>query len=37
MMTKPARTAAAARWSLADVILIDETADLVNRTPSLGT
>ena len=26
----------AARWSLADVILIDEAADLLNRTPSLG-
>ncbi|GAA3711664.1 AAA family ATPase [Microlunatus aurantiacus] len=36
MMTKPARSAATARWSLADVVLIDETADLINRTPSLG-
>jgi DNA helicase IV len=36
LMAKPARSAAAARWSLADVVLIDETADLVNRTPSLG-
>jgi len=36
MMIKPARSAAAARWSLADVVLIDETADLINRTPSLG-
>src|SRR5215212_7274459 len=26
----------AARWTLADVILIDEAADLLNRTPSLG-
>ena len=26
----------AARWSLADVILIDEAADLLHRTPSLG-
>ncbi len=26
----------AARWSLADVILIDEAADLLARTPSLG-
>ena len=27
---------AAARWTLADVILIDEAADLLDRTPSLG-
>jgi DNA helicase IV len=30
------RSAGAARWSLADVILIDEAADLLQRTPSLG-
>ncbi len=36
MMAKPARSVATARWSLADVVLIDEAADLVNRTPSLG-
>ena len=36
MMSRPARSAAAARWSLADVILIDEAADLLQRTPSLG-
>jgi DNA helicase IV len=35
-MPKPARSPAAARWTLADVILIDEVADLLNRTPSLG-
>jgi len=35
-LTRPARTAAAARWSLADVVLIDEVADLLSRTPSLG-
>ncbi len=35
-MAKPARSVGAARWSLADVILIDEAADLLNRTPSLG-
>jgi DNA helicase IV len=33
---KPARSVAAARWTLADVILIDEVSDLLNRTPSLG-
>ena len=35
-MPKPARSPAAARWTLADVILIDEVSDLLNRTPSLG-
>ena len=35
-MAKPARTVAAARWTLADVVLIDEVADLLQRTPSLG-
>jgi DNA helicase IV len=36
MMEKPPRSAAASRWSLADVILIDEVADLLQRTPSRG-
>jgi DNA helicase IV len=36
MMRKPPRSAAAARWTLADVILIDEFADLLQRTPSRG-
>ncbi len=36
MMAKPARSVRTARWSLADVILIDEAADLLTRTPSLG-
>ena len=36
MMNRPLRSAAAARWSLADVILIDEVADLLQRTPSRG-
>ena len=36
MMRNPARSAGAARWSLADVILIDEAADLLRRTPSRG-
>jgi DNA helicase IV len=36
MMGKPARSVGSARWSLADVILIDEAADLITRTPSLG-
>jgi DNA helicase IV len=35
-MAKPARSVAGVRWTLADVILIDEAADLLNRTPSLG-
>jgi len=36
MMRHPPRSAGAARWSLADVILIDEAADLLHRTPSRG-
>jgi DNA helicase IV len=36
MMRRPPRSVAAARWSLADVILIDEAADLLQRTPSRG-
>jgi DNA helicase IV len=36
MMKKPPRSAASARWSIADAILIDEVADLLQRTPSLG-
>jgi hypothetical protein len=36
LKTKPVRSVGAARWSLADVILIDEAADVLNRTPSLG-
>jgi DNA helicase IV len=36
MMRKPPRSAAAVRWSLGDVILIDEIADLLQRTPSRG-
>ena len=37
ILLRPApRSPAAARWSLADVILIDEAADLLQRTPSLG-
>ena len=33
---KPPRSAGAAKWSVADATLIDEVADLVDRTPSLG-
>jgi DNA helicase IV len=33
---KPAKGPGSARWSVADAVLIDETADLVSRTPSLG-
>jgi DNA helicase IV len=36
MMRHPPRSVGAARWSLADVILIDEAADLLQRTPSRG-
>jgi DNA helicase IV len=33
---KPPRSVRSARWSVADAALIDEAADLVERTPSLG-
>ncbi|SDR73996.1 HelD family protein [Actinopolymorpha singaporensis] len=33
---RPPRSAGSARWSLADAVLIDEVADLLERTPSLG-
>ncbi|WP_298751412.1 AAA family ATPase [uncultured Serinicoccus sp.] len=32
----PPRTAAGAHWSAADLVLLDELADLLDRTPSLG-
>ncbi len=32
----PPRSAATARWSLADLVLLDEARDLVERTPSLA-
>ncbi len=33
---KPPRSRASARWSAADAVLLDELADLLERTPSLG-
>lgn len=36
MTRRPPRSVGAVRWSLADVILIDEAADLLQRTPSRG-
>src|SRR5215469_3217701 len=33
---KPARSPASARWSAADAVLIDEVADLIERTASLA-
>jgi DNA helicase IV len=33
---KPPRSPGTARWSLADAVLLDEAADLVERTPSLA-
>ena len=33
---RPARGPASAPWTLADTVLVDEVADLVDRTPSLG-
>ncbi|GAA3641434.1 HelD family protein [Microlunatus ginsengisoli] len=36
LMPKPARSVGTARWTLADVILIDEATDVLSRTHSLG-
>jgi len=33
---RPPRSAGSARWSAADVVLLDELTDLLERTPSLG-
>jgi DNA helicase IV len=33
---KPGRAPGSAPWSLADAVLVDEAADLVRRTPSVG-
>jgi len=33
---RPARGVGSARWTAADAVLVDELADLVDRTPSLG-
>ncbi|MGW2821469.1 HelD family protein [Streptomyces sp. NPDC001443] len=36
LWAKPARSVRAAKWSLADAVLIDEATDLIQRTHSLG-
>ncbi|MCO4695729.1 AAA family ATPase [Streptomyces sp. RO-S4] len=36
LWAKPARSVKSAKWSAADAVLIDEAADLILRTPSLG-
>jgi DNA helicase IV len=36
LWSRPFKAPTSARWSLADAVLIDEAADLVERTPSLG-
>ncbi|MFI9204880.1 HelD family protein [Streptomyces sp. NPDC053048] len=36
LWVRPARSPRTAKWSAADAVLIDEAADLVARTPSLG-
>ncbi|MFF3430887.1 HelD family protein [Streptomyces sp. NPDC002602] len=36
LWSKPYRSAKSAKWSAADLVLIDEAADLVERTHSLG-
>ncbi|GHF46714.1 DNA helicase [Streptomyces mashuensis] len=36
LWAKPPRSVKSAKWSAADAVLVDEAADLVTRTPSLG-
>ncbi|MFE5816733.1 HelD family protein [Streptomyces sp. NPDC056479] len=36
LWAKPVRSVKSAKWSAADAVLVDEAADLVSRTPSLG-
>lgn len=36
LWARPPRSVKSAKWSAADAVLIDEAADLVERTPSLG-
>ncbi|MEV4439262.1 ATP-binding domain-containing protein [Streptomyces sp. NPDC049577] len=36
LWARPVRSVKAAKWSAADAVLVDEAADLVSRTPSLG-
>ncbi|MZD09803.1 AAA family ATPase, partial [Streptomyces sp. SID5785] len=36
LRTRPARSVKSAKWSAADAVLIDEAADLIERTHSLG-
>ncbi|MEU5462011.1 HelD family protein [Streptomyces althioticus] len=36
LRAKPARSVKSAKWTAADTVLIDEAADLIRRTPSLG-
>ncbi|MFE2180394.1 HelD family protein [Streptomyces sp. NPDC059455] len=36
LWAKPSRGVKSAKWSPADLVLIDEAADLIERTPSLG-
>ncbi|MFJ7113518.1 HelD family protein [Streptomyces albogriseolus] len=36
LWAKPARSVKSVKWSAADTVLIDEAADLIRRTPSLG-
>jgi DNA helicase IV len=36
LWSRPPRSAGTARWSVADAVLIDEVADRIDRTPSVG-
>ena len=36
LWAKPPKSAGVAKWSVADLVLLDELTDLLDRTPSLG-
>lgn len=36
LIKKPPRSVGSVKWTLADVVLVDEASDVINRTPSLG-
>ena len=36
LWAKPAKSPGTARWTVADAVLIDEAADIIERTPSVG-
>jgi len=36
LWAKPGKSPGSARWSVADAVLVDEAADIIERTPSVG-